>query len=207
MTGVKRVVLGVMLAVIALLVTAVGLAPARGRAQLLAWLTIAGERSSFARYSADSVSRIIAATEASGRAFPGAGTATSTRRCVEAAGRNAESGDVSAGSWDFYRTSWRQGGGKLWWRVARPLTGSDSATLIVRAIRLDRPLPAGAESNSRSTRIRLRPVSRQGDTLVFTLTEPKATSGFPSGVRVPTPGRWMFIATMGDNWGCFLYRL
>jgi hypothetical protein len=207
MTGAKRVLLGVSLAVIALLATAVGLAPARGRAQLLGWVSIAGERASFPRSSPDSVRRIIAAAEASGLAFPGGEKATSPRRCVEAEGRGVTSGDVSAGSWKFYRTSWLQGGGKLWWYVARPFRGSDSARLIIRAVRLDRPLPAGAERDSRSTRIRLRPVSRRGDTLVFTLTEPKATSSFPSGVRVPTPGRWMFIASMGDNWGCFLYRL
>jgi hypothetical protein len=197
MTGAKRVLLGIVLAVITLLVTAVGLAPARDRAVLWAWMTIASERASLAGYSADSIRRVIAAAEA-GKAG---------RRCVEPQGSIALSGDVSAGSWTFYRHSWVRGAGKLWWRVARPSTDPSDTTLRVRAVLLDRPLPAGAESGSRSTRINLRPVERQGDTLVFSLHGPKGTTDFPSGVRVPSPGRWMFIATMGDNWGCFLYRL
>ncbi len=208
MSRAKRVLIGTSLAVIALLVTAVSFAPARDRAALRGWLSIAAGRASFSRNSADSMRSMIATAEAKGAAYPGAAIASSERRCVQPSGRVAVSGDIQAGDWIFYRHSWVKGIGKLWWHAARPSAAlSDTSTLEVRAILLDRPLPVGAEAMSRSTRFNLRPVERRSDTLVFTLHEGKAQTQFPSGVRVPVTGRWMFIATMGDNWGCFLYRL
>jgi hypothetical protein len=30
-------------------------------------------------------------------------------------------------------------------------------------------------------------------------------SGFPSLVTFPSPGTWLVLATMGDDWGCFLF--
>jgi hypothetical protein len=206
---VRVVVLGSTVAIAGVLAGVVGLASARDRGAMRGWLAIGGDRVSITpRFSADSVRSVVAAAEASGALFSGSGKAANGRRCVEAKGPSVTSGDISAGSWSFYPHSWAPGGGKLWWRTARPVPGDpDSSTLTVRAILLDRPLPTGAERNSVSTRIKLRPVTRHGDTLLFTLTEWKAATAFPSGVRVPTPGRWMFIATMGDNWGCFLFRL
>lgn len=27
---------------------------------------------------------------------------------------------------------------------------------------------------------------------------------YPTGIRLPTVGRWMMVATAGNNWGCFI---
>jgi membrane-bound metal-dependent hydrolase YbcI (DUF457 family) len=191
----------------------VGLTGLTSPRQVGAYLSILGERtSSTGRFDADSTRRVIAAAEAAGssKVAPGdraPGIPASARRCVAVQDTDAvaTSGGVTAGVWSGYRTSWIRGGGTLWWRTTQPSVGP-SDTLSVRAIRLDRALPPGAERTS-SGRAHLRRVSRSGDTLVFTLNERRRQSAFRSDVRVPTPGRWLFIATMGGDWGCFIFRV
>jgi hypothetical protein len=30
---------------------------------------------------------------------------------------------------------------------------------------------------------------------------------FPGGARFPAPGRWIAVATSGDDWGCFVFHV
>jgi hypothetical protein len=134
---------------------------------------------------------------------------TADRRCVSVDNITAgRSGEIVSGAWAGTRLSytqrWTRGIGKLWWKALYDLYPSAephrpaSSPILVRALRLDRQLAPGVESRSGEQSF----VERRGDTLVF-MASPAGTSG----IRVPTPGRWMFIATSGPNWGCFLYRV
>jgi membrane-bound metal-dependent hydrolase YbcI (DUF457 family) len=194
----------------------VGLLKLSSPDQVRGYLSILDERMSSAdRVSADSIARLIAATEASSSStvapdHRASRVLSNTRRCIAVRDTDAMavSGEVTAGGWASYRRSWIDGGGGLWWRIARPGVGpSDTPFLSVRAIRLDRSLPPGAERNSNPGRMRWRQVLRSGDTLVFTLKKRRTESAFRSGVRVPTPGLWLFVATSGNDWGCFVFRV
>lgn len=181
--------------------------------QISGYLSILGERrDGAARFDAESTRRLIAAAEATSpssvtAANQASRTASITHQCVAVSDSDimVTSGEVTAGGWHSYRGDWvRGGGGTLWWRTTRPSV-EPSDTLRLRAIRLDRPLPPGAERGSEPNRIHLQQVARTGDTLVFALSEPRRQSAFRSGLRVPTPGRWLLIATMEDQWGCFIF--
>jgi len=176
--------------------------PAMERSMLEGMLDIARDRlAPFPRLSADSAQRIIAAAEAS------SGTRIPCAR-VSPSDRIVTRGDITAGNWSVYRNSWIPGGGKLWWRMTRPASsGGDEPILKVQAIRLDKPLPLLAERNSVSSRINLSPVARHADTVIFTLSARSDPVTFPSGVRVPAPGQWLFIASAPGNWGCFIFRV
>ena len=118
-------------------------------------------------------------------------SASAERRCADVgAAASARSGDFVVGGFSHYRASWfRQGYGKLAWNtVAGPL--SNPPALIVRISRIDAP------GESRVFEV-VPLISRPAGRLVF----------YPSGIHVPSVGRWMFVATAGDSWGCFLYDL
>ena len=115
------------------------------------------------------------------------------RRCVDATGRDESgrgvgiysSGEFRAGGFGTYAATWHQGFGKLWWAPDNP---SEADTLIVTGTRLD------------ST---YSPYEFRADHLVRASGSQKLF--YASGVRVPVPGVWLFIAVAGKNWGCFLF--
>jgi hypothetical protein len=114
---------------------------------------------------------------------------TSERKCVETKGSDvARSGEWVAGPFEQHPNIWHQSLGKIWWVPLHKGAGV-SSTLVVRATRLDGPAPKLAYEVEERTR------SENGDEF------------FPSGIRVPTVGRWMLVATNGPNWGCFLMDL
>jgi VWFA-related protein len=118
----------------------------------------------------------------SSRSLPG----TSERRCVEVESyREARSGDFVAGNFAEYPGLNRLG--SLSWTPAHVPT--ERQPLTIRFARLDRPGP--------------------GSRAVF-VARAEMESGqvfFPSRVNLPTPGRWMLVATSGPNWGCFILDL
>jgi hypothetical protein len=155
---------------------------------------------------ADSVPSSISVAEAEGSRWPraarnnGASPApgitvggTSERKCVDVDRVNvARSGDFVAGPFQRYNEIWSQGYGKLWWEPA-VLSGRDTLPLTVRVTRLDAPGTAAVFS---------QPFLAHG---VAPPSNTRTSPDFyPSGIHVATAGRWLFVATAGPNWGCYV---
>jgi hypothetical protein len=119
--------------------------------------------------------------------FPG----SRERRCVNTDADAMRSGDFVAGPFDWYNGAWRQGYGKIWWHPDE--MPSERPVLIVQAARLDEP----AESRVYEATFVSWPSGPN---------ESEATSikFYPTGIRLPTVGRWMMVVTAGNNWGCFV---
>lgn len=161
-----------------------------------ATLTIGAARSDLA------IPRTIAEAEADGRAFSRAGSVgldadvvgTAERKCVEptsAAARGqlamaTQSGEMVIGGTiqlpGFAGTM--QSGSKIWWA---PLHGP-AGTLRVRGARID--------GSADTVRLEFTSVGRNA-----------GGSFYPTNVHVPSTGHWMFVATSGRDWGCFLFRV
>jgi hypothetical protein len=133
---------------------------------------------------------------APGRNFSASQNGTAERRCVE----GSEMGPIRSGEFVIGGmlggTSALHAGraGKVWWA---PLHHArDMPPLVVRAHRLSMP----------------------GDTVRFVMSnvaspvtpgappvpEAERQYFFPSGINVPQSGRWLLVATSGQNWGCFI---
>jgi hypothetical protein len=123
--------------------------------------------------------------------YPNAHTGTHERKCVNADADSKRSGNFVAGPLLLYNDIWRQGYGKLWWHPNE--MPSERPVLIVQATRLDE----AAESRVFEAKQIAWPSGPN---------ESEATSikFYPTGIRLPTVGRWMMVATAGNNWGCFL---
>jgi hypothetical protein len=200
---------------------AVALIVVASRHTLLAQAKPAGDKNLPARAT-------IAAAEEEGAAYPrgpalghvsaafaGRPIGTAMRKCVSGPSRRTEQDPLRAAAFWYMPTTIRSGdfviggqiGGttppsagresKIWW-VPYNNPHENSTTLLVRGARLDHPgdtiryaqpdhaWPAG--------RI-WRPATRDG---------PETEAFFPSGIALPRPGRWLLIATAGDDWGCFI---
>lgn len=159
-----------------------------------------GGRSAIA---SDSVHASVRDAEAEGRRWPAAVAnnryssesaldgGTPQRQCVDVDRINiAQSGDFVVGPFASYNEEWHRGYGKIWWHSASATT--PNATLIVRASRLDGDAAPRVFEQSFIT----FPVDHAG----------KRTGSlfYPSDFRMPSAGRWMLVATAGDNWGCFI---
>ena len=84
--------------------------------------------------------------------------------------------------------------GKVWW--APFYHSRDMPPLEVRG----RNLTNSSDSIRYTTATVAWPVS-PGSQLV---SESAREYFFPSGITIPTAGRWLVIATSGNNWGCFI---
>jgi hypothetical protein len=148
--------------------------------------------------ASDSVPRSITEAEYQGARYPVVGVSnnprrswdslaggTKERRCVDVDKVSmAQSGDFIAGPFASYNQNWRTGYGKLIWQPL--LVPSPHAPLTVRAAHID---PSGE--------------TRVFDGLSIT-GNGTGTLFYPTGVHLPTSGRWLMVATAGNNWGCFV---
>lgn len=130
----------------------------------------------------------IAAAEREGARHPrSAASAATPRRCTLVTRQVEASGDFESRGWANYAAVWYSGAAKLTWWPTHPRVGD---TLTVRVI--------SAEHDN--------------DTTAFFVGGPVRSGGsdaylYPSSVRPARPGAWLFVATAGKNWGCFLYTL
>jgi hypothetical protein len=79
-------------------------------------------------------------------------------------------------------------GGKALWI---PLHGGPNVTspLLLRAVQLGGPASALRQT--------VEGLARSG-------VRGRAEFGYPSAIRFPSAGRWLVVATAGDDWGCFV---
>jgi len=112
---------------------------------------------------------------------------TEQRKCVDVERHEiVRSGEFVAGDFRRYIDQWRpnmpSNEGKIWWV---PLHQDKMGGLKVRAFSLD---------DSTVNRMYYFPMaasSREGRQF------------YPSGIPLPTAGRWRLVATSGPDWGCF----
>ena len=133
------------------------------------------------------------------------------RVCVEVqpgvSGNGAwRSGDFVTGSWDVYlkERPADQRYSKIWWSPVynRP---DLLAGVTVRAVRLD---VSRADSLMEVFYFDQVAWPSPPDQTPTPLPEGGHPDYFyPSGLELPTGGRWMLVATMGPNWGCFVIHL
>jgi hypothetical protein len=110
---------------------------------------------------------------------------TSDRKCVEVGNADyVRSGDFVVG-FATYAANWRSGYGKLAWE---PVHGSRSSPqdLVVSASRLDK--------------------NELGHVFAAHLNR-GARFFYPSGIHLPSAGRWLLVARAANTWGCFVYTL
>lgn len=159
----------------------------------------------------DSVPLSVAEAESSGRRFPrSAGpvefsalmqskvvVGTSARRCVAVGKANAaQSGDFIVVSLRHFADEWRRGIlAKTTWVTAHRARIGRPMRLTVRASRLDPPdvsyIFVGAETTY-----------SWAATLLMRF-------GWSRGAFIPLPtaGKWLLVATVAQDWGCFVQEL
>jgi hypothetical protein len=165
--------------------------------------------------ASDSVPRSIAEAEAQGErhprsrapaAFPSRLAAqrdidTAERRCVEVGTANVvRAGDVLASPFALYRNHWHAGihpPGKVSW-FGGHVRSSVPMQLIVRVTRLD-------TAGSSHVWVGKQHTLSWG----FATILPYLSFGFNNATTfdLPAPGRWLLLATIDHNWGCFVYSL
>jgi hypothetical protein len=103
-------------------------------------------------------------------------------------------GQVGAG---FPASAGRQS--KIWWApYHNPETYG--TTLLVRGAHLGVPGDTFRFEQPHDA----WPAPAFGRLETTTASERKRDSFFPSGITIPHAGRWLLIATAGDDWGCFI---
>jgi len=195
------------------------LAPVVFQAFLLAIVALAVRRTDLSGQSPPipngrTEARIIAAAEAEGAAFPrhaDSQTTANLRRCIVGYDLGpAHSGEFSIGGnlggvrddpdpeeliKQRESTAMHAGhAGKVWWGPDH--SSRDMPPLVVRGRNL-----ANVRDTVRYTRAKAAWRVQPGANPVH---ENAREYFFPSGITIPTPGRWLLVATSGDNWGCFI---
>ena len=161
----------------------------------------------------DSVPHSIAEAEAQGKRHPRSRAParfppllaarqdidTPERRCVEVGTANVvRAGDVLASPFALYAQYWRTGGTpKVSWFGGHVRSGVPTQ-LIVRATRLD---------TARSSHVWVG--EKKTLSWGFATILPYLSSGWGNATTfdLPAPGRWLLVATIDQNWGCFVYSL
>jgi hypothetical protein len=163
--------------------------------------------------AADSVATSIAEAQAQGRAykrstrkptFPvyadtSAQLGRSDRVCVEIGSANiVRSGEFYAGPFVLYAENWHQftEWSKLWWQPAHKPEPVKPFELTVRIALLDDAVPETYFYRSESHTASKKELAAIPDTPFF-----------PSAIRLPHPGRWLMVPSMGSNWGCVIFTL
>jgi hypothetical protein len=67
-------------------------------------------------------------------------------------------------------------------------------------------MPVTNQRNMPPLIVRGRNIDHLADTVYFSTERIAESEGFfwPTGINLPTGGRWLLIATSGTNWGCFI---
>jgi hypothetical protein len=108
------------------------------------------------------------------------------RRCVDVGSVSAaRSGDFVVRGFSLYGALWYAGYGKLAW-FPEHAGESSPPRLVIRATRLDAATPPQVFETYFS----------RGQYWMY-----------PTGIHLPTVGRWMLVGAAGDSWGCFVYTL
>ena len=123
------------------------------------------------------------------------------RRCVEVGAANVvRAGDVLASPFALYRSHWHAGihpPGKVSWFGAYARSGVPTQ-LMVRATRLD-------SAGYSHVWVGRTEILSWG----FARILPHLSFGLSSATTfdLPVSGRWLLVATIDENWGCFVYSL
>jgi hypothetical protein len=89
-------------------------------------------------------------------------------------------------------------GAKVFW-VPLHDPASRNATLIVRSVRLDSP----SITSHFVTNKYAFPMKEQRYPIKDSVAD-REHGFYPSGFSLPSAGRWLFVATSGPDWGCFI---
>ena len=162
--------------------------------------------------ASDSVPESIAVAEAQGARHPRSSApgvflpalaarphvGTAERRCVEVGEANVvRAGDMLASPFALYARDWHAGihpPGKLSWFGGHVRSGV-AMQLIVRATRLD-------SAGSSHVHVGAKRTLSWGYAKTRTYGWSDATM-----FDLPASGRWLLVATLDQDWGCFIYSL
>jgi hypothetical protein len=153
----------------------------------------------------DSTPRTVAEAETLGRLHPPARlgivpgphpswTGTEARQCVVSTGQlYVRSGEIIAGPFTLGNRRWSRETPKLGWAP-------------VGLVHPD------AEGSYPRLQVFAAPVAADAPGLLFEVGQPAYTLPdsalfYPSRIPLPAPGEWILVATIGDHWGCFTYRM
>jgi hypothetical protein len=123
---------------------------------------------------------------------------TSDRRCVTSTSENPRGGSLRSGEIIVRGrlvgpNGLRAGRAhKILWLPLHGTSALRSTPLVLRARSLSHP--------SDSVRLSVTALARGGGAS-------SPLYGYPSSVSFPSPGQWLLVATVGADWGCFVFAV